>query len=156
MQEARVSLVRSCVPYLLILLQSERYVGSFQLDVLRFTLSAQGAVHPTPDLPVTSLLAIIILAAAFFLTSGLSPGNSRPVGLPLLIAFCMSPVLFRVVPTGADFIVAGLTAYGTGFTCLLARRLAYMRVLHRSFAQELIFSVRSQVSANFALIAFLP
>lgn len=75
-----------------------------------------GAVHPTPALPVATLLAIPILAAAFFLYSSLSPGKPPRAGLPLLIAFFMGPILFRSTPAWADLTVAGLMTYGASRT----------------------------------------
>ncbi|KAG8741474.1 hypothetical protein FRC10_002842 [Ceratobasidium sp. 414] len=70
-------------------------------------------VHPTPALPVASLLAVVILAAALFLHSSLGATESRPAALSLLVAFVMGLILFRSSPAWADFGVAGLMAYST-------------------------------------------
>ncbi|KAG9128131.1 putative zinc transporter msc2 [Ceratobasidium sp. 392] len=74
------------------------------------------AVHPTPALPTTSLLAILILATALFLHSSLGAAESRPAALPLVIAFVMGLILFRSSPGWADFGVAGLMTYGASHT----------------------------------------
>ncbi|KAG8694772.1 putative zinc transporter msc2, partial [Ceratobasidium sp. 394] len=74
------------------------------------------AVHPTPALPVASLFAVVILAAALFLHSSLGVTESRPAALPLLVAFVMGLILFRSSPAWADFGVAGLMAYSASHT----------------------------------------
>ncbi|KAG8768216.1 putative zinc transporter msc2 [Ceratobasidium sp. 428] len=74
------------------------------------------AIHPTPALPTTSLLAILILATAMFLHSSLNTVDSRPAVLPLLIVFVMGLILFRSSPGWADFGVAGLMTYGASHT----------------------------------------
>ncbi|CUA70659.1 Zinc transporter 5 [Rhizoctonia solani] len=74
-----------------------------------------GAVHPTPVLPLPSLLAILILAAGFFLAPGTAPETTRAT-LPLLVAFFIGPILFRSGLSWMDFIVAGLLFYGASHT----------------------------------------
>ncbi|CAE6482074.1 unnamed protein product [Rhizoctonia solani] len=71
-----------------------------------------GAVHPTPILPIPSLLAIVILAAGFFLAPGTGPETTTRATLPLLLAFFIGPILFRSRPGWMDLIVAGLLSYG--------------------------------------------
>jgi hypothetical protein len=117
----------------------------------------QGAVHPTPALPMASFLAIVILAAGFFLHSSLSPGNSRPAGLPLLIAFFMGPILFRTSPAWADLVVAGLAGYGIEFSPSLAYQITHVSTpIHRGFPCSFTLIVRSEVSTNFTFNTFLP
>ncbi|QRV88742.1 cation efflux family protein [Ceratobasidium sp. AG-Ba] len=81
-----------------------------------FIAVGMGAVHPTPALPVASLLAIVILATALFLHSSLSVTESRPAALPLIVSFVMGLVLFRSAPSWADFGVAGLMTYSASHT----------------------------------------
>ncbi|KEP53142.1 cation diffusion facilitator family transporter [Rhizoctonia solani 123E] len=75
-----------------------------------------GAVHPTPVLPLPSLLAILILAAGFFLAPGMGPETTTRATLPLLVAFFIGPILFRSGLGWMDFIVAGLLSYGASHT----------------------------------------
>ncbi|KAJ1306661.1 hypothetical protein OPQ81_007656 [Rhizoctonia solani] len=74
-----------------------------------------GAVHPTPTLPLPSLLAILILATGFFLAPGTGPETTRAT-LPLFIAFFIGPVLFRSSPGWMDLVVASLLSYGASHT----------------------------------------
>ncbi|CAE7224629.1 unnamed protein product, partial [Rhizoctonia solani] len=75
-----------------------------------------GAVHPTPIVPLPSLLAILVLAAGFFLAPGINPETTTRATLPLLIAFFIGPILFRSGLGWMDFIVAGLLSYGASHT----------------------------------------
>ncbi|CAE6418021.1 unnamed protein product [Rhizoctonia solani] len=104
-----------------------------------------GAVHPTPTLPIPSLLAILILATGFFLAPGTGTDATRAT-LPLLIAFFIGPVLFRSSPGWIDLVVASLLSYGAWHAharSLTAKTQPTLRLL-RSYVKTILANPESR------------
>ncbi|KAG8731132.1 putative zinc transporter msc2 [Ceratobasidium sp. 423] len=102
-----------------------------------------GAVHPTPTIPLPSLLAIITLATGFFLAPGTGPKTTRAT-LPLLIAFFIGPILFRSSPGWMDLVVAGLLSYGASHTTRSLTKAQPTSRLLRSYLKTILENPESR------------
>ncbi|CAE6435647.1 unnamed protein product [Rhizoctonia solani] len=103
-----------------------------------------GAVHPTPTLPLPSLLAIVILATGFFLAPGTVPEATTRATLPLLIAFFIGPILFRSSPGWMDLVVAGLLSYGASHTTRSLTKTQPTSRLLRSYLKTILENPESR------------